>query len=138
MIFLQCSSAEFSKYWYFLLECVFSYFQDIAIIFKLLCLGGQWKRKDWLSSSLLCNYWRCSEFKMTFQLLCFGTYVKDTSMFKIFQSFAKKRENKNFQKYRRKISLNWSFVKLRTTCNLISSREVLFKYFDGKGLKIVF
>ena len=37
---------------------------------------------------------RYSEFKITFQLLCYSTYVQDTSLLKIIQSFNEKRETK--------------------------------------------
>lgn len=37
---------------------------------------------------------RYSEFKITFQLLCHSTYVQDTSLLKIIQSFNEKGETK--------------------------------------------
>lgn len=37
---------------------------------------------------------RYSEFKITFQLLCYSTYVQDTSLLKIIQSFNEKGETK--------------------------------------------
>ena len=83
---------------------------------------------------------RYSEFKITSQLFCYGTYVQDISMFKIIQSFNEKGETTVLHQQSESLKNISEFIFREATDNLQpdKSSRSFFRYFNDKDMKIVF
>ena len=78
---------------------------------------------------------RYSEFKITFQLFCYGTYVQDISMFKIIQSFNEKGETTVLHQQSESLKNISEFYSIITAIQ-ISVRKTTF-YDKSSFLKII-